>query len=69
MNEESNEKPEEKRASLFAACIMMPKKDFVEAFNFFIKCENNIIQELASKFGVSITAVKRRMEELEIDHC
>ncbi len=62
------ETEEERRANAFAANLLMPEEEFRKQY---ILCENlqskaDTVTKLSSFFGVSITAVLKRFEELQI---
>lgn len=58
----------ERRANHFAACLLMPERQFVDAFAE-LKVEDDFfetVNQLAERFQVSGTAIKRRIEELNL---
>lgn len=59
----------ERRANKFAACLLMPEKEFRNAENLYSKKKgrSETITLLIKHFGVSAKAVYRRFEELGIE--
>lgn len=65
---EHSETPEERRANYFAACLLMPEKQFRNKYKEFFD-KNSLLEttkKLADTFKVSPEAVRRRLEELNL---
>lgn len=61
-----SESEQEKKANRFAAEILMPKDEFIKCMEENKQLDNDTrIFEIAKRFGVSETAVKRRINEIE----
>ena len=66
---DKHETPQEKRASAFAAEIMMPKELFITQYNIARSAENNhmfIVMYLSRYFETSIESIERRIEEVSM---
>lgn len=66
---DKHETPQEKRASTFAAEIMMPKDLFIEQYNIALQAENNrmfTIIYLSRYFETSIDSIERRIVEVSV---
>lgn len=66
-NEHSNT-PQEKRANYFAACLLMPEKEFTKKYKEYHD-ENSLLEttkKLADVFKVSPEAVRRRLGEINV---
>lgn len=65
-----NDSIREYRANQFAANLLMPDEIFIDRYNYMsniLSNKNTIIDNLSTDFGVSKTAVIRRLEELNIN--
>lgn len=58
---------EEKRANQFAANLLMPRTDFIDAHNDIKNTGKNITSLLSEKFGVSAKAIEMRIQELDLE--
>ena len=66
--DEHAETPEERRANYFAACLLMPERQFKSKYEELLD-ENSLLEttkKLADTFKVSPEAVRRRIDELNL---
>lgn len=63
---ELSEVGRDRLANKFATCVLMPTARVVEAARRFRTNPESLVEVLAQRFGVSVTAMRKRLYELEI---